>query len=557
MAVPTGNLTRWLTVAKLGTAALVAFALLLPLRPLWHPAVSALDTWDDAIFFLRYAEVFHHTGVLAWNPGDMATYGATAQLYQWLIVALWPWADGAVVLLAGSTIPASLTFVVVLWTLWSRGGQRSHLERLAVVAVAAVLAIGSSLPRLADTGMDANGAALYVAVWAAWWLGPCPRRATRVRMALCGMAFIGTGWLVRPDMAALTFGAALVSAVWPRRDDLTTPTANRSARAFIVGGVLGLVIAWLGLWRVYGTPVPPSFWVKTWATNPYGPEFAQPRRLLALRQVPVWLRRDGLALVLAVWLTLRLRPRSPQFVGSLFAVLGLTAYFSLAVVPLMQQQCRFYAPFWPVLVLVAGHAWYARTRAVPKRLVYPLVVALVVMLGVVVRRVFTPVPPSRSQVTAQIDARPPGTSILAASFVPGASWQAWPGADHLARVPLTCAVATTELGRVSQVIGLRPIVDLAGLIDRQVAQHGIDIAQFMAEPPALVWFKEQNYHAHLRPLVADPAFLARYLIIPAAQLGAIYNVAILREGPCALPLREALDEAQRAYRALDSSRPLQ
>ena len=71
MAVPTGNLTRWLTVAKLGTAALVAFALLLPLRPLWHPAVSALDIWDDAIFFLRYAEVFHHTGVLAWNPGDM------------------------------------------------------------------------------------------------------------------------------------------------------------------------------------------------------------------------------------------------------------------------------------------------------------------------------------------------------------------------------------------------------------------------------------------------------------------------------------------------------
>lgn len=526
-------------------AAVVAIPVVAMLLP-WRDVTAApLLMWDDALFFVRASRVFWHTGVASWNPGEPATYGATAQLYQGLIAALSPWVADVPLLLAGSTVPMALTAGVVLRAAWVGSDLRPFPQRLVLLALVSALIVGSTLPLQAPTGMDTGLATLLTALWTLRWLGNPGARHPNAAMAE-GVLVAAVAWLARPDLVLIPV-VATAGLVWDARE---RTAAWRTLLGMAVGlGLVGLALTW-----VYGSPLPNAFWVKTWSS----PGTSSLRWVHLRRPLLAWVQHDAPLVAGVLMLAWRTRPHSSRVRSALLAGLLFVAWHSLTTVQYMGHFGRFYTPIWPIFAVVGAHLLRGPQAHVPPSRMAKGVVAVLAVCALagdaaLAWHTWRPLPPERAAVIERMHQSSPGIPLLNRPVVAMGLWRTWPLLEELTGLPPECAIATSDLGHPGTLLGLRRQVDLSGLQDRQVAQHGLDLERFFADPPAIVWTSVVAPRGPLRALLEDPRFAATYDVVPAAAWASRVDTALIRQGPCAAPLREAMARARPRYLAARGS----
>jgi hypothetical protein len=242
-------------------------------------------------------------GVAAWNVADGPVHGNTSQLQQGIATVAQGLAPGRVVALLRLVAVAALISAVGAL----RGREGAVLALLGPLGVATL-----------SSGMET---ALTLGL-GAWFVAELRGRGRDA--VLVGLA--GLLYLARPDTGLLTVGSLLVR--------------RRSGAAAAVVGVVGLL--WLGLWAVYGSPVPTSFATKLAVGGEvYGPHFLARSSEARLRH--------ALLFAWVSWPLLRaLKGRGAWLAAA--PGLAFVGYHLAMTVDVMGMHARFFVPALPWLV---------------------------------------------------------------------------------------------------------------------------------------------------------------------------------------------------------------
>jgi hypothetical protein len=289
--------------------------------------------WEDGYFFLRYARNTWVHGVMAWNAADGPVHGMTSQLHQLLVIALWPLAPHHLV--AASKLVAAASLVGAAVEL-ARSGVARDAVAVPLVALAMPLVL-----RHVTTGLET----CEVLLWLALWLGRHGRFADGERGAsVVGMAALVVGtYLLRPD-ATLIPMVALAAC-------LREPKTRRRAAAAMALALVGIGAAVAAFKAYYGTALPLSFFVKSYALTTAPPEF------LAIFWREKIKNAIQLALFAAPFAAVALVGRGRRAGVLLGAAGAFVAYHLLCTVEVMGHHSRFYLPALVPIVGAATASW--------------------------------------------------------------------------------------------------------------------------------------------------------------------------------------------------------
>lgn len=321
---------NWRTLHVLLMAALFILVALLIIVPTL--AYSAMHTiWDDAYFFVRYAENYLHGAGAAWNVEGGPTYGLTSQLYfVWVTVAYsFLERNGVLTLLFSSHFWGGVTLILVIVTA-AYASNRPSAGFVAALFAAALTLMNPQFYFHFSTGMDTTMAMAYVTLLLLTYLW-AERSANAGRTIVAGLAG-ALGYLVRPDLmlfsVLFSFGLAWQSD-WKR-------AAMRTFWALTTTTAVTFLIL-MGLWRYYGTPIPLPFYAKTGVVSLYDPIFRESYRFVPIRELASFFVQNTLPFAgIALGL-----PRFTQikgvFRGALFAAVVFSSYYLLFVLQIMHD----------------------------------------------------------------------------------------------------------------------------------------------------------------------------------------------------------------------------
>ncbi len=507
--------------------------------------------FDDAWFFLRYAEHLLDGHGLAWNAGERPVYGVTSLAHQLVVTLLLAITTlrGSELLFVSSAVPAFLAGGVMAWTAsrWMPGGSLLRQPLVWLGALSLLLMRGRYYQRNAMTGMDTGLGCLTLAVVVALAVS----HAREPRILRLG-AVLAAAWLAfnaRPDtglfLALFPAGALLSLQGFAR--------GWRKAALYFVG--LASVLlgdAAIKLW-LFGDYLPLSHYAKQsgFYEGYVGRRDWNPFEYLA----QIWFASLPFLAVL-VW-TVR-RPVLPML-AALLAPVALTFAYLGTVVQVMGYNARYYVPFLGVVVLASawslGH-WLRLppdARALSRGGRAGRIVAIV-LIGVA-QPAFKAASGSlwEAVVPTSREFRPQTRyATEASSRLPSSEWDELTDAlkELWAGLPPGTVTSMSEYGMVGQVAPRVAIVDPLGLHDREVAHHGFDVDRFFAAEPELIWMPHPHYTSINARIVDADQLWAEYDFYPEA-FG--FGVLVRRDGERAETVAAAL---ARAWRRLYGDIPM-
>lgn len=525
---------RWL-LRGLGLL-LVAVAVIERLRFLAHAAPT---DFDDAYTYLRYAQHWLAGEGIVWNSGEPAVYGVTSLLHLAVVTVIrWAFPDLAMwrvlQVASGAAAIGLLAGLTAIAALLSRHRRLSRNWIFACGVLLSLIAFRDAFGFHAATGMDTMLSALSNTVLAffALQLGAKP---TPARMVLA-VAAAAVSVLARPDnliCATLCPGLAIA---------LLSPRPR--GKALVVYGALTLAVLGglaVAVWRLLGTPVPLSFFVKQpWYYRGFAGEFGwNPFRFLDVFLVSAWpflvasivfadrrgLRRSLVLLVPAL-LTLAVLFRFNQIMGHLG---------------------RFYYPMLPFFA-VAGVLQFDRFLSQPPRPKALLVrSALAVAVVVAVHagsRLGADHYAARGEAETLSAVLAPVAGYHVAATVPLPEIDSWQSARHMAAVavaaPAGTRIAMSEHGLPGALAPQIVIIDVLGLHDARFARHGFTAAELFRRAPELIWLPHSDHVDMLREILGSEELWTHYRFYPDAFF---HGVAIRSDGPHAAALASALSAA--------------
>jgi len=333
-------------------------------------ALALFPAWtlDDAYILLRYAENLAAFGQLTWNVGDTPVEGYTGVILPALVgLAI---RAGLPALATAKGIGASAFFATGL-LLYMTGRRLGVRPTLAVLAAALYLLAPIELAS-ATSGMETClfAAAILMAVYTlALALEPGPTWRDGV-LCLC-LLLAG---LVRPEGVLLAVGA-LVAIGFARARTGAVPMAAFVAQAGLLLVLPGtLYMAWR--LHTYGAWLPNSFHAKALESLVSADSLRQMVTFAALYlALPV---SAALTLLLArpqrLWRRIAAGPTQPAPArAAIVCGVGLLFCAGVGVVYLgchlaMNVAHRFFAPFLPLLLLIAAVAWEHGLAGLPARM---------------------------------------------------------------------------------------------------------------------------------------------------------------------------------------------
>lgn len=458
-----------------------------------------LAPYDDALFFLRFADNAVEHGVFAWNPDDGPVYGNTAQLWQLLVAGLrLAFADHMV--LAGRLMSA-VALVTAGLLLPRRHAPATLLAFASPVALATVV-----------SGMET---AVALALGAAFLRALAGERDNSLLLTILAVLL----WLARPDSLLLSL-PSLVLAERRRWRALALSVAA-------VGVGMGL------LHLAYGTPVPLSFLVKSGLSPLTDPHFLSISRMGKLRHSAMFLVTAGPLL----WMAGGRRTARWWGPALLFCIWHLTM-----TVDVMGLHARFYAPALPWLALAAASG--DRRCGVGPVVAVAGLVALGLSAdllpgnrgwaigrvggwtwGAAVATVGLATLPHIPRRTAAIvgvllagvlldHGAVPNTRLSDRAYVARLQKQAtsWRGLSQLARcLGPELHVYHSEIGVVGARLPEARVTDLGGLMNAEQTLHGLDFeAACQRDRPEAIFLPHRNYRA-LNAEIADGECIRDYV----------------------------------------------
>lgn len=489
--------------------------------------------------FVRYANNWLGGHGLAWNPDEAPVYGVTSLLH-FVVVTLGRWllagpSDGA--LLRACSAGAALVQVLTLAVLCARAARRGTAVTWAAV-LAVAFGFGEAFLFQAGTGMDTMLAALAnaVVVGLAGRLAERPSSGRAIVSALAGYVAVQA----RPDNVIVAVLCPVLALL------LLAPRPRGRALAYFVGLTVVLLIADVLLkWRLWGTPLPLSFYAKQPGHyDGFAGEFSW-NPLWFLQVFLGALTPFLLALLLFAGRT-TLRTLLVLLVPALLSTMALTT-----VNQIMGHLGRFYFPLLPLFVVAGARALgdglqalasERDTTRVARRLVLRLGIAVLVLGGgnLALHAAGTAWAARAPHLMEPVSDRP----IAATAPLPELdSWQAsLEMAKLAAAAPAGSRIAMSEHGLVGARAPATVIIDVLGLHDREFAQHGFAAAQLWRRQPDALWLPHPDHTEMLRQILDSPEFRRDYLFFPDAFT---FGFALRRSSPRFAGLMAAFEERWR------------
>jgi len=481
--------------------------------------LSSLSVWDDAYFFVRYADNFLTYGNLSWNLDGVPTYGLTSPAYLLVVIPLrllLP-SQPALVMLSASLLCGLSLFLCIVLLARKILNQAEQVIFWIVCAISAVVA-GEHITTHLTSGMDTMFAIMMLSIWLRMVV-------TSERYGVIG----GLGGLflwIRPDVLLIIVGVLSAKFIY---------ISSYSQKAkIILGFSLALFLEIALNTFYYGHPLPLPFYAKS--TVVYGDAFyayyenTSERFLLDFIVSYLYL-----VILSVVGLALKTKNIALSY-GLIIGSILFTAYQFYAVVPVMGFSQRFYYPLVPVLLLLAMLAIQQITQKVPtsiistiqlysnKSLLIPfiLLLAFINPLPIVTVLVNYTKPNIVPVVSImQFDLQTAYTNLYSDS---------WYGLDELSTLNDNIVIATTEIGLPGVMNPQKQIIDLAGLNDRTIAESGLSADKLLlVERPDWIYLPFPHYEDMWYSIFNHPNFQLDYHYVSAQSLGTSMDVAIRRD----------------------------
>jgi hypothetical protein len=499
--------------------------------------MSGLDVeaWDDSYFFKRIGLNILEHGSAAWNVADGPVYGNTSQSFQ--LVALVPLLIAADHYIAIIKLLSALS-LVGLFAMYVRATRTlvadgSPAERALALGVALLAASAPYVLLLVHSGMETCLAFVVIAIN----LLAIRRGAATRRDAAAVVASTVLVYLTRPDAVAIS----LVSlALYHGLRDRRVPW-----RILLLCGLA--LAAVLGLSQLYfGTPFPLAFYLKSRALTVYTADFVRLDHVYKVRNLL------GLLVMAAPLVYVAAHGRSAWTAAMLacFALFSVYHYFS--TIEVMGSYARFYLPGLVPLALAAIEA-APRLRQRSRPLVAILFCALYA-LGVFCLYRYRLIYDVKNQLISRVYGDLyVGYALAAIVLLVGARLRA-AAVAALAGVPILIAAVTglpaprprllsdrelldrhierpttlrgiraveacipqplhlyhTEIGVPGVLFHDSTVTDMAGLMDTQIALHGMDFdARCTRDRPEVIFLPHRNYRS-LRDQIARGTCIRDY-----------------------------------------------
>ncbi|HEX2878889.1 MAG TPA: hypothetical protein VHO25_05070 [Polyangiaceae bacterium] len=508
-----------MTLHKPVQAVLIAACLLVWTGAFINNAPYPCVVWDDALMFVRYAlHVTQGLGV-AWNPDAIPTWGPTSLAYLLVVTPLQMLMDDATRAAGAASLVSGLCWVALLIALAFRVFPRSLGGRLLAISIAlAVLSdMGNSLAMHLRSGMDTPFALAYLTGYIVL-AHQVAHRPEQRRWSWWTGALGGVAPLVRPDLCIYVGVVPVVLA-------LTANVQARRAALQVVGTTIVVaVITWLLAYAYFRTPLPLAFYVK--GSGAVDPEFAQLYARIPQLQLAAYLEliaplAIGTALVAALQWRATFRARLDW--GLLIATVIFLLYYRFAVLQVMHYGQRFYFPTLPAFIYLAMSALQRLLDEPPLWFAKLSQHFTDTRLGSAVQRMGALRLPSLAPWVAlllatSVEFKRNDRIVKATVLCPVAPEQeqqatlrnAWPGINLLAALPNDLAIATTEVGRPGVMSPRRPIIDLSGLNDAQVARGAWSPVQATLAAKADVVYLHPDYKGMNRGFTENARFGSEY-----------------------------------------------
>lgn len=533
---------RWLAVGlALAYVAVVAIYLISRL---------GVEAWDDAYFFKRIGLNLLEHGSLAWNVEDGPVYGNTSQGFQVVaLLALLIDADHYVVTIKLLSA-LSMVLLFALYALSARAAQR-HLADAAPPDLALAWGLGflgASAPfllLLVHSGMETSVAlAMLAGNLLAIRHGTSTRQGTAAVVATTALVY-----LTRPDAVLISL-VSITAYYWLR--DRKLPW-----RVLLYCGLTLLALLGL-LWLYFGTPLPLAFYLKSQALTVYTDRFVELSLALKRRNLA------GLLVMAAPLAYVIVHGRSAWSWALALSFVVFNAYHYVSTVEVMGYYARFYMVSMVPLALAAIDAaprFRARSRVAVSLVFCALYVAAVLYLYRQ-RVLFDEKDQLITRVTDEVYL---GYAIAAASLLVGARVHAGAAAAlaavavlvgglrglpmpalelprdevlqarHIERVttfrgidavraciPEPLQLYHSEIGIPGILLQRSTITDMAGLMDEDIARHGMDFdARCMADRPEVVYLPHRVYE-NLRERISRSQCIRDYRLVVRDSSSPLY-----------------------------------
>jgi hypothetical protein len=499
--------------------------------------------FDDAFFFIRYADNFLATGSFSWNPGGEPTYGNTSQFYQ-LLVTLVHWLVGQNMVFSLSLASAIGAIVAVAATFgccWiSLASTSSNLRAATIAVTAALLMVDLQIFEFIGMGMETTWAVAAVALATVGLLHVegTPHNGWKQAAAALLVALV---YSVRPD-------AVLIALAAPAGMVAFGTAEKRRAGLIIIGMAISFIaLLLLSFWDYYGSALPISFGTKTPALSMLpaaGRESVANISWLFLWHTIVRHIPEFLLAFAAIAFRSRL---SSALKGAVVGVFAFTIYHLYFVVPLMGELGRYYAPMMPIVYLLAAHTiWHLLAKLDPASKRFGLRsmerLTLAILGALVIGKVLFSSYGLLSRHHRALDADQALNTRDKAAVTAANAFFFYDGRLTTLVDALTdkCVIAGTEDGVLSAYARGIQIIDISGLHDPQMAREGFSASRILdnQKPDVLImphaWYKEwaQALNDH-----------------PAMKLNYVNAGPMANKGPT-LALRKNSDCADRVKRAL-------
>ena len=489
-------------------------------------ATMGLEAWDDALFFKRIGLHLLRDGVAAWNLEDGPVYGNTSQGFQ--LVALVPILIDDEHYLALVRI-LSAAAMLALFAVLARGARReggSPADLALAWGVALLAASAPYLLLLVQSGMETAVALVVLAVnlFVVRW-APASRGGAAAVAATTTVVF-----LFRPDAVAISL-IVIAAHGWAQ--------AGRPPWRVLLacGAALAAILA--ALWLYFGTPVPLAFYLKSRALTSYTTDFVELSLQLKRRNL------IGLLVMAAPLLYVAGHGRGAWSWSLLGSFALFTGYHWISTIEVMGWYARFYAPglvplamaamaaaprfrersrLWVSLLFCAVYAagillaydhrlvFDAKDGAIaraplPLYVGYALGWAILLVgarlhTGAAAALIAVPLAVGAVRGLPPMSVRLPTDEVLIARYMDGITTVR--GLRTMrACIPQPLRMYHTEIGVPGVWFAGSTITDMAGLMDRDIALHGMDFdARCLRDRPEVVFLPHRNYEELRRRIAA-------------------------------------------------------
>ncbi len=500
--------------------------------------MTGVVVWDDAYFFVRYADNLLQHGSWSWNPGDPPTYGLTSLAYGAQVGILRTLSGPpALTLWLGSMVWGSVSLLLIGRLVFTKTDPDG--KSLLFAGFLAVATIGFQIPQLAqhftsgmDTMMGVAWISGYLLLFKRWESSLSPGKAFVLGL------FGGLTWFVRPELMLITVALPLGAAIWSERKVLKT----QGWYALLFTGFVLISCTFLAE-NYFGKVFPLSFWVKS--ANAYGPEITSKYHLEGLKQLGIFAACNWIPLgvILGTIVTGRKywwQNLSPGDRALFWGLVLYLIYETVFVLQIMGYAQRFYFPIWPALLYLGGRSMVITLKKRPDllskgpvKIKWSGAVGLISLFAIVILlSSWMQRPRNLSRDWGKF-----GTEAI----YTGIGEHNWPLLMRWAIFPKDFKMGGTELGIPGVLHPDKSIVDFTGLHD-PVMIGGFSVVHLLEQEPDLIYMPHPDYVGMHELLKESAEFQAAYQVYEPEALQSYLGIALRRQSQYYYQMRGIIEE---------------